>query len=101
MVYEVWWLQDVIVAPSQLWISGYLFETPDDMWYSEYWRLIWDGAIDEARAFWKANSIRSGLGQGGRWTTHCPGRPEYVTHWGEAYKLAASVIGLPSGAYRY
>jgi len=101
MVYEAGWLQDGIVAPAQLGTAGYLFETPDDRWYSEYWQLVWDGALDEARAFWKANSIRSGLGQGGRWTTHYPGRAEYFTHWGEAYKLAASVIGLPIGAYPY
>ena len=79
MVYEAGWLQDGIVAPAQLGTAGYLFETPDDKWYSEYWQLIWDGAIDEARAFWKANSIRSGLGQGGRWTTQLSG-PARVLH---------------------
>ena len=53
MVYEAGWLQDGIVAPAQLGTAGYLFESPDDKWYSEYWQLIWDGALDEARAFWK------------------------------------------------
>ena len=28
-----------------------------------------------------------------------PGRPDYFTHWGEAFKYAASVIGLPVGDY--
>ena len=101
MVYEAGWLQDGIVAPAQLGTAGYLFETPDDKWYTQYWQLIWDGALDEARAFWKANSVRSGLLQFGSWTTLYPGRPEYFTHWGEAYKLAASVIGLPVGDYPY
>src|SRR6478672_451628 len=64
-------------------------------------QLIWDGALDEARAFWKTSSVRSGLLQSGGWTTLYPGRPDYFTHWGEAYKLAASVIGLPVGDYPY
>jgi 4-hydroxy-tetrahydrodipicolinate synthase len=101
MVYEAGWLQDGIVAPAQLGTSGYLFETPDDKWYSEYWQLIWDGRLDEARAYWKTNSVRSGIDMGGGWNTCYPGRPEYFTHWGEAFKLAASVIGLPIGDYVY
>ena len=27
------------------------------------------------------------------------GRPDYFTHWGGAFKYAASVIGLPIGSY--
>jgi 4-hydroxy-tetrahydrodipicolinate synthase len=30
-----------------------------------------------------------------------PGRPDYFTHWGEAFKYAASVIGLPVGEDAY
>jgi 4-hydroxy-tetrahydrodipicolinate synthase len=101
MVYEAGWLQDGIVAPAQLGTSGYLFETPGDKWYSQYWQLIRDGALDDARAYWKANSVRSGIDMGGGWNTCYPGRPEYFTHWGEAFKLAASVIGLPIGDYPY
>jgi 4-hydroxy-tetrahydrodipicolinate synthase len=26
-----------------------------------------------------------------------PGRPDYFTHWGGAFKYAASVLGLPIG----
>ncbi len=101
MVYEAGWLQDGIVGPAQLGTAGYLFETPDDKWYTQYWELIWDGHLDEARAFWKEHSVRSGLGHSGRWTGQYPGRPDYFTHWGEAYKLAASIIGLPIGDYPY
>ena len=28
-----------------------------------------------------------------------PGRPGYFTHWGEAFRYAASVLGLPTGDY--
>jgi 4-hydroxy-tetrahydrodipicolinate synthase len=101
MVYEAGWLQDGIVAPAQLGTAGYLFEAPDDKWYTAYWELIWRGELDEARAFWKANATRTGLGQAGTWNSVYPGRPDYFTHWGEAYKLAADVIGLPIGDYPY
>jgi 4-hydroxy-tetrahydrodipicolinate synthase len=101
MVYEAGWLQDGIVGPAQLGTSGYLLETPDDKWYSQYWQLVWDGALTEARAFWQEHSTRSGITQAGSWNTQFPGRPDYFTHWGEAFKLAASVIGLPIGDYPY
>ena len=35
----------------------------------------------------------------GGWFTRYPGRPDYFTHWGEAFRYAASVIGLPIGDY--
>ena len=33
------------------------------------------------------------------WFTRYPGRPDYFTHWGGAFKYAASVVGLPIGSY--
>ena len=35
----------------------------------------------------------------GSWFTCYPGRPDYFTHWGGAFKYAASVLGLPIGDY--
>ena len=35
----------------------------------------------------------------GSWYTCYPGRPDYFTHWGGAFKYAASVLGLPIGDY--
>jgi 4-hydroxy-tetrahydrodipicolinate synthase len=55
MVYEAGWLQDGIVGPAQLGTAGYLYETPDDKWYTHYWELIWAGDLSEARAFLQAN----------------------------------------------
>ena len=39
--------------------------------------------------------------RGGRRTgsRRYPGRPDYFTHWGEAFRYAASVLGLPVGDY--
>jgi 4-hydroxy-tetrahydrodipicolinate synthase len=99
MVYEAGWLQDGIVGPAQLGTSGYLYETPDDKWYTHYWELISAGALDEARHFHQDNVHRTGMGQFGNWLTEYPGRPDYFTHWGEAFKAAAAAIGLPIGDY--
>ena len=35
----------------------------------------------------------------GSWFTRYPGRPDYFTHWGSAFKYAASLLGLPIGEY--
>jgi 4-hydroxy-tetrahydrodipicolinate synthase len=101
MVYEAGWLQDGIVGPAQLGTAGYLFETPDDKWYTQYWEMIWAGDLDGARRFGREHAGRTGLLNLGGWTTKYPGRPEYFTHWGEAYKVAAATIGLPIGDYPF
>ena len=101
LVYEAGWLQDGIVGPAQLGTAGYLHETPDDKWYTQYWELIWAGAFDEARHFRQENAHRSGMGLTGGWFTDYPGRPGYFTHWGEAFKVAAATIGLPIGDYPF
>jgi 4-hydroxy-tetrahydrodipicolinate synthase len=33
----------------------------------------------------------------GSWFTRYPGRPDYFTHWGSAFKYAAALLGLPIG----
>ena len=35
----------------------------------------------------------------GSWFTCYPGRADYFTHWGGAFKYAASLLGLPIGDY--
>ena len=45
IVYRAGWLQEGIVGPAQLGTSGYLFEAPDRLWYTQYWQLIWDGQL--------------------------------------------------------
>jgi 4-hydroxy-tetrahydrodipicolinate synthase len=99
MVYQAGWLQDGIVGPAQLGVSGYLYEAPDDLWYSRYWQLIAAGELTEARALW-AERIAQFAGRG-KWATQYPGRPDFFTHWGEAFKLGAEVVGLPIGDHPY
>ena len=97
IVYEAGWLKDGIVGPAQLGTSAYLFESPDDKRYTKYWQLIWDGKIDEARQH-KKQQVPIAIGT---WVTRYPGRADYFTHWGEAFKHAAAVVGLPIGDYPY
>jgi len=99
IVYRAGWLQEGIVGPAQLGTAGYLYETPDQLWYTQYWNLIWDGKLAEAGAFARESGLEAMQGAWGYWFTEYPGRPEYFTHWGEAFKHVASVIGLPIGDY--
>nr|WP_090273652.1 dihydrodipicolinate synthase family protein [Mycolicibacterium komanii]CRL66521.1 dihydrodipicolinate synthetase [Mycolicibacterium komanii] len=98
-VYRAGWLRDGIVCPAQLGTAGYLFETPERRVFSEYWELIVNDKLVEAMD----HARESGLDQFdldmGSWFTCYPGRPDYFTHWGGAFKYAASVVGLPIGEY--
>ncbi|HXY28864.1 MAG TPA: dihydrodipicolinate synthase family protein [Acidimicrobiales bacterium] len=101
IVYAAGWLQQGIVGPAQLGTSAYLFETPDDLAYTRYWQLVWEGKLAEAAAFSEESGLGARSAGMGSWLVQYPGRPEYFTHWGEAFKFAASVIGLPVGDYPY
>ena len=98
-VYRAGWLRAGIVGPAQLGTSGYLYETPQHRVFSEYWELVWSDKLSEAIDY----AEKSGIDQftvdiGGCFTCY-PGRPDYFTHWGGAFKYAASVVGLPIGSY--
>lgn len=99
IVYSAGWLQQGIVGPAQLGTAAYLFETPDNLAYRHYWELIWDGRLVEAAAFSKESGLDARSAGMGSWLVQYPGRPEYFTHWGEAFKYTASVIGLPVGDF--
>jgi 4-hydroxy-tetrahydrodipicolinate synthase len=98
-VYRAGWLRAGIVGPAQLGTAGYLYETPQEPILSEYWDLIWNDKLIEAMDY----AEKSGLDQFGvdmrSWFTCYPGRPDYFTHWGGAFKYAASLLGLPIGDY--
>jgi 4-hydroxy-tetrahydrodipicolinate synthase len=97
MVYRAGWLRQGLVTPAQLGTCGYLFDTPERPLLRDYWELIWADQISEAIDL-AASSGFDALSAGiGRWWTQYPGRPDYFTHWGGAFKHAASVLGLPIG----
>ncbi len=98
-VYRAGWLRDGIVCSAQLGTAGYLFETPQRRLFTEYWNLVWDGKLIEAMDYARTTGMdRFELDRGSWYVCH-PGRPDYFTHWGGAFKYAASVLGLPVGSY--
>jgi 4-hydroxy-tetrahydrodipicolinate synthase len=99
IVYKIGWLQEGIVGPAQLGTSGYLFETPQDRRLTTYWTMVWEGRLPEAVDYARKTGIDRLTEEIGGWFTRYPGRPDYFTHWGEAFRYAASVIGLPVGDY--
>jgi 4-hydroxy-tetrahydrodipicolinate synthase len=98
-VYRAGWLRDGIVCAPQLGTTGYLMETPQRRVFTEYWNLIWDGKLIEAMDYANVTGLDRFERDRGTWYTCYPGRPEYFTHWGGAFKYAASVLGLPVGDY--
>ncbi len=98
-VYRAGWLRDGIVCPAQLGTAGYLFETPRRRLFTEYWDLIVNDKLVEAMDYARDSGLNQFDLDMGSWFTCYPGRPEYFTHWGGAFKYAASVLGLPIGEY--
>jgi 4-hydroxy-tetrahydrodipicolinate synthase len=99
-VYEAGWLEDGIVGPGQLGNIGYLQESPSNRTYRQYWELIWDGKLREAREFRKQDlQVQTLATYSARYATY-PERPGYLTHWGEPLKIASEIIGLPVGDYK-
>jgi 4-hydroxy-tetrahydrodipicolinate synthase len=98
-VYRAGWLRDGIVCPAQLGTSGYLFETPRRRVFSEYWELIVAGRLIEAMDYARDSGLDRFELDVAPWFTCYPGRADYFTHWGGAFKYAASVLGLPIGSY--
>jgi 4-hydroxy-tetrahydrodipicolinate synthase len=98
-VYRAGWLRAGIVGPGQLGTVGYLYDTPQRRILTEYWDLIWNDKLVEAMDY----AVESGLDQLAAdivgWFTRYPGRADYFTHWGGAFKYAASALGLPVGDY--
>ncbi|WP_326547433.1 dihydrodipicolinate synthase family protein [Mycolicibacterium sp. ND9-15] len=98
-VYRAGWLRDGIVCPAQLGTAGYLFETPQRRLFTEYWDLIVNDKLVEAMDYARESGLDQFDLDMGSWFTCYPGRPDYFTHWGGAFKYAASALGLPIGEY--
>jgi 4-hydroxy-tetrahydrodipicolinate synthase len=98
-VYRGGWLRSGIVCPAQLGTTGYLFETPQRPLLTEYWDLVCNDKLVEAMDFARETGMDQFDLDMGSWFTCYPGRPDYFTHWGGAFKYAASVLGLPVGSY--
>lgn len=98
-VYRAGWLRDGIVCPAQLGTAGYLYETPQRRIFTEYWDLVYADRLIEAMDFGRESGLDQFGVDMGSWFTCYPGRADYFTHWADAFKYAASVLGLPVGDY--
>ncbi|MCV7286592.1 dihydrodipicolinate synthase family protein [Mycolicibacterium wolinskyi] len=98
-VYRAGWLRDGIVCPAQLGTAGYLYETPQQPIFSQYWDLVLADMLIEAMDFARDSGLDQFDLDVGPWFTCYPGRADYFTHWAGAFKYAASVLGLPIGDY--
>lgn len=96
-VYRAGWLRDGIVCPAQLGTVGYLHETPRRRLLTDYWELIMADKLIEAMDYARESGMDQFDLDMGSWFTCYPGRPDYFTHWGGAFKFAASLLGLPVG----
>jgi 4-hydroxy-tetrahydrodipicolinate synthase len=98
-VYRAGWLRAGIVCPAQLGTVGYLHETATHRILSRYWDLIYDDKLSEAIDYARASGMdQFDLDIGSVFVCY-PGRADYFTHWGGAFKHAAAVLGLPIGSY--
>ncbi|EUA75300.1 hypothetical protein I553_3192 [Mycobacterium xenopi 4042] len=66
---------------------------------TDYWELIVNDKLVEAMDYGRDSGLDQFDVDLGSWFTCYPGRPDYFTHWGGAFKYAASLLGLPVGAY--
>ena len=92
-VYRAGWLRAGIVCPAQLGTAGYLFETPQKRLFSEYWDLVLNDKLLEAMDYGRDSGLDQFDLDIGSWWTCYPGRADYFTHWGGAFKYAASRAG--------
>ena len=101
IVYQAGWLQQGIVGPAQLGTGGYLYETPEKRILTEVLDAACGRAGSPRRSSTRAETGFDQIGGDVGGVVHAAirGDPDYFTHWGEAFRYAASVIGLPVGDY--
>ncbi len=99
IAYRAGRLQQGILVAAQLGTAGYLQETPDRPILTTYWNLICEGRLAEGIEHARESGLDRLTEEVAAWYTRFPGRPEYFTHWGEAFRCAASMVGLPIGDY--
>jgi 4-hydroxy-tetrahydrodipicolinate synthase len=99
LAYLSGWLKQGIVCEAQIGTAAYLFETPANRRFTEYWSLIFAGKTADASSYFVESGLADLQESLSRWTTTYAGRPDYFTHWGETYRYASSLTGLPVGDY--
>jgi len=87
-----------ITSPVLLGTTGYHFDIPGKMLYTEHWNLIMEGKLTEAIEQWYSSGLQE-LNEAKRAGMVCPYRPGYHTHWGSVNKYVASLLGMPVGDF--
>jgi 4-hydroxy-tetrahydrodipicolinate synthase len=98
LAYRGGFLQRGISAPGILGGTAYLYELPDQRVYREQWDLLVANRLSEAVDHW----YDSGLDDLVTGLHHAFGASNVeapFTHWGSAFKAAASTLGLGVGSY--
>jgi 4-hydroxy-tetrahydrodipicolinate synthase len=98
LAYRGGFLQRGIAAPGILGGSAYLYELPGRRVYREQWELLVANKLSEAVDHW----YDSGLDDMVTGLHHAFGASNVeapFTHWGSAFKTAASTLGLAVGSY--
>jgi 4-hydroxy-tetrahydrodipicolinate synthase len=85
-------------APCVLGGMAYLTETPSDKRYTHWFNLVLDGKLEEAREYYFSANV-DGPAAHGLTYTQLSERPDYLTHFGSAFKYCAQLVGLPVGDY--
>ena len=99
--YNAGLLQQGLAGPCIMGAMPFIGETPSDRRYSEWFNLILEGKIDEAREQFYRTGVDIPGSHGLTYTSAMPERPGYTTHWASASKYAASLLGLPVGDHPY
>jgi 4-hydroxy-tetrahydrodipicolinate synthase len=97
-LYLAGYVQQGLQGPCILGGMAYLTETPSDKRYTNWFNLVLEGKLDEAREYY-FNANVDGPGAHGLTYTELPQRPGYLTHFGSAFKYCAQLLGLPVGDY--
>ncbi len=97
--YNAGFLQHGLAGPCIMGAMPFIGETPSDRRYSEWFSLILEGKLDEAREHYYRAGVDIPGSHGLGYTSSMPERPGYTTHWASASKYAASLLGLPVGDY--
>ena len=96
LAYRGGFLRRGISAPGILGGTGYLYERPDTPLYRQQWELLVSDKLSEAIDHWYDSglddliaNLHNAFGASNLDAVH--------THWGSAFKAAASELGLPCG----
>jgi len=98
--YNSGYVQAGLQAPCMLGGMAYLTETPADKRFTNWFNLVLESKLDEARDYYFSADIDGPVSHGLTYT-QLPQRPGYWTHWGSAFKYSAELLGLPVGDYPY